>query len=124
MPTVTIVFGAVLIVLGAGGYFGSGQASATALIPAGFGLLLVVFGAMARDEKKLKMAMHVAVVVGLVGFLGSARGLAGLAKMASGETVERPMAAIAQSVMAALMLIYVGLCVKSFIDARRQRARS
>jgi heme A synthase len=94
----------------------------TALIPAAFGLLLVVFGAMARDEKKRKMAMHIAVVVGLLGFLGTVSGLASLPAVISGGPVERPMAVVSKSIMAILMLVYVALCVKSFINARRSRA--
>jgi glutamine synthetase adenylyltransferase len=37
-----------------------------------------------------------------------------------GEPV-RPMAVVAQSIMAVLMAIYVGMCVRSFIEARRRR---
>ena len=45
MATTTIGFGIVLIILGAAGFVGSGMAHPTALIPAAFGLLLVIFGA-------------------------------------------------------------------------------
>src|SRR5262249_10980114 len=96
--------------------------SRTALIPAAFGLLLVIFGALARDDKRRKMAMHIAVGVGLVGFLGTFAGLLKLYTLLAGGDVMRPKAVVAQSIMAVLMLIYVGLCVKSFIDARRKRA--
>jgi len=122
LATTTIGFGVVLILLGLGGYFGSGMVSPTALIPAAFGLLLVVFGAMARDDKRKKMAMHIAVLVGLLGFLGTVSGLVKLPTLLSGGEVARPMAVAAQSIMAVLMAIYVALCVKSFIDARRRRA--
>ncbi len=122
MATTTIGFGIVLIVLGVGGYFGSGMVSPTALIPAAFGLLLVVFGAMAKDDKKRKMAMHIAVTVGLLGFLGTVGGLIDLGTMLSGGQVARPMAVVSKSIMAVLMAIFVGMCVKSFIDARRSRA--
>ena len=122
MATTTIGFGVVLILLGIGGWAGSGMEHPTALIPAAFGLLLAVFGAMARDEKKRKMAMHIAVVVGLLGFLGTVSGLASLPAVLSGGAVERPMAVVSKSIMAVLMLIYVALCVRSFISARRTRA--
>ena len=122
MATTTIGFGIVLIVLGVGGYFGSDRVSLTALIPAAFGLLLVIFGALARDEKRRKMAMHIAVTVGLLGFLGTVSGLFQLPTLLSGGVVERPGAVISKSIMAVLMAIYVGMCVKSFIDARRRRA--
>jgi O-antigen/teichoic acid export membrane protein len=122
LANTTIGFGIVLIVLGLGGYFGSDRVSLTALIPAAFGLLLVIFGALARDEKRRKMAMHIAVTVGLLGFLGTVSGLFQLPTLLSGGVVERPGAVVSKSIMAVLMAIYVGMCVKSFIDARRRRA--
>ena len=122
MATTTIGFGVVLILLGLGGYFGTGMVSLTALIPAAFGLLLAVFGAMARDDKKRKMAMHIAVTVGLLGFLGTVPGLLKIGALLSGGEVARPAAVIAQSIMAVLMAVYVAMCVKSFIDARKKRA--
>lgn len=121
MATTTIGFGIVLILLGLGGYFGSGMVSPTALIPAAFGLLLVIFGALARDDKRRKMAMHIAVTVGLLGFLGTVPGLVKLPTLLFGGEVQRPAAVIAKSIMAVLMAIYVAMCVKSFIDARRRR---
>jgi len=122
LANTTIVFGVVLIVLGVGSYFGTNMVSPTALIPAAFGLLLIVFGVLAKDEKRRKMAMHIAVTVGLLGFLGTITGLPKLFTMLAGGEVARPTAVVAQSIMAILMLVYVGMCVKSFIDARRRRA--
>jgi fluoride ion exporter CrcB/FEX len=122
LATTTIGFGVVLIVLGVAGYFGTDRVSVTALIPAAFGLLLVIFGALARDDKRRKMAMHIAVIVGLLGFLGTVSGLAQLPALLSGGQVQRPGAVVSKSIMAALMAVYVGMCVKSFIDARRKRA--
>jgi hypothetical protein len=117
----TIAFGVVLIVLGVAGYIGSGGASFTALIPAIFGVLLAGLGALARNEAMRKHAMHGAVLIGLLGFLGSARGLLQLPALISGGDVARPTAVIAQSVMAILMLLFVVLCVRSFISARAAR---
>jgi hypothetical protein len=122
LANTTIGFGVVLILLGLFGYIGTGMEHPTSLIPAIFGLLLVVFGAMARDDKKRKMAMHIAVVIGLLGFLGSASGLISLPAVLSGGQVERPMAVVSKSIMAVLMAVYVAMCVKSFINARRARA--
>lgn len=121
MATTTIGFGIVLIVLGLAGFFGTGAAHPTALIPAIFGVLLAVLGAMARDEKRRKLAMHIAVTVGLLGFLGTVGGLFQLGSAFMGQAAQ-PAAVYSKSIMAVLMLIYVGMCVKSFIDARRARA--
>ena len=122
MASTTIVFGVILILLGLGGYFGSGMASITALIPTLFGVLLAALGAIAKNPERRKLAMHVAVTVGLIGFLGSVPGLLKAGALISGGPLERPMAVAAQSVMAILMAIFVAMCVKSFIDARRNRA--
>ena len=122
MANITIIFGILLILLGLGGWFGSGGASITALIPAAFGIVLLILGVIARNEKARKHAMHVAVIVGLLGFFGSASGLVSLPAVLSGESVARPAAVIAKSIMAVLSLLYVARCVKSFIDARRNRA--
>ena len=122
MAGTTIAFGAVLIVLGVAGYAGSGGVSYTALIPAAFGIVLAALGALARNEGMRKHAMHGAVLVGLLGFLGSARGLLQLPALMSGGEVARPAAVIAQSVMAILMLLFVALCVRSFINARVRRS--
>jgi hypothetical protein len=124
LATTTIGFGVALIILGVGGFLYSGMTAPTALIPAAFGLLLVVFGGMAKNESKRKVAMHIAVTVGLLGFLGTVSGVVDVMKMLSGMVVERPAASVSKSIMALLMAVFVGMCVKSFIDARRARAKA
>lgn len=121
MASVAIWFGLLLILLGVGGYAASGAASLTALIPAGFGLVLALTGFLARDPSRRKLMMHIAATVGILGFLGSARGLARLGAVVAGEPVERPAAIVAQSIMAVLCLLFTFLCVRSFINARRSR---
>ena len=60
-------------------------------------------------------------MVGLLGFLGTVMGVPKAITLATGGTVERPAAAISQTVTAALCLVFVGLCVNSFVQARRRR---
>jgi hypothetical protein len=122
MATVTIVTGVLLILLGLVGYVGTGSEHPTALIPAAFGIILGICGFLAKAPERKKLFMHIAVTVGLLGFLGTVSGLIKVVRMAAGETIERPEAAEAQAVMAAITLIYVGMCVNSFIKARRSRA--
>ena len=121
MASTTIAVGVVLIVLGLGSYFLTGGVSATALIPAAFGLVIAIAGLIARDERKRMHAMHGAVLVALIGFLGSVRGLMGIGGVIDG-TAARPAAVIAQSIMAVLLLIYLVMAIRSFIAARRSRA--
>jgi len=121
VPTTTIALGVVLIVLGLAGYFLTGAVSLTALIPAAFGLVIALSGLLARDERKRKHAMHAAVVVALLGFLGSIRGLLQIGSVFDG-TAARPAAIVAQTIMALLTLGYIVIAVRSFVQARRRRA--
>jgi hypothetical protein len=91
------------------------------LIPAAFGIILGICGYVAKAPERKKLFMHIAVTVGLLGFLGSVSGLIKVVRMAAGEAIARPEAAEAQAVMAFISLIYVGMCVNSFIKARRSR---
>jgi hypothetical protein len=119
MPKITIVYAVLLILLGLVGFFGFGRSSVTALIPAFFGVLVLVAGLLALDEKLHRHAMHAASVLGLLGFLGTVTGLVKLFTLISGGEVTRPAAVVSQAVMAVLSLIYFILCLKSFITARR-----
>lgn len=121
MASTALAFGIALLLLGVIGYVATGADSPTALIPAAFGVLLALLGIWARNPAKRKTAMHLAAGVGLLGFLGAARGLAGLLALLSGEEVGRPAAVVSQSMMAGLCLIFVALCVRSFVTARRNR---
>ena len=122
MAKLTIAFGILLILLGAGAFIVLGHHPHT-LIPAAFGLLLAIFGALANtpDSKRRMLFMHIAVTVGLLGFLGTIPGLIGIFRMWSGHVVARPDAARVQALMGTICLIFVLLCVRSFITARRSR---
>ncbi len=122
MASTTMVIGGLMIVLGLAGYFGTGMASLTALIPAAFGLLFVILGAVARSEPARKHAMHAAAALSLLGFLATARSLAALPNALSGGPTPRGAAAVySQATFALLSGILLALCVKSFIEARRAR---
>lgn len=123
MAKLTIWVGVVLIGLGAWGFFGTGSAHPTALIPTWFGLALAVSGALAisPNEGRRKLWMHVAVTIGLLGFLGAgSRAVVELVKAHGGPfSREMAVATMDQLAMAVICLGFVGLCVRSFIAARR-----
>ena len=121
MANVTIWFGTALMVLGIVGYVGSGAASPTALIPTVVGAILAALGAVGRQEDRRALTMHVAAVVALLGFLGSAMGLVSLPDLLSGEDLDRPWAVGVQSIMAVVLAVYLVLSIRSFIAARRTR---
>jgi hypothetical protein len=118
----TMVFGVVLILLGAGAFLLTGH-HPHSFIPMGFGVLLALLGALANteDAKKRMLFMHIAVTVGLLGFLGTIPGIIGVAQMAMGHATLRPDAAKVQALMGTVCLIFVLLCVRSFVEARRAR---
>ncbi len=122
MPSITVSYALALIVLGVGGYFATGQVSVTALIPAFFGLPILLCGFVARQDRWRKHAMHGAVALALVGFLGSARGLPGALSWLGGGAVARPAAVIAQALMALLSLAFLAVAIRSFVLARRAQA--
>ena len=127
MAKVTLLFAAVLIALGVVGYVGSGGHFPTALIPAWFGAALAVFGflAMSPSEGRRKLFMHINVTIGLLGFIGGlVEAIRGYGKPAPGgvDTSQFLITAeTSKTTMAVLMFIYVLLCVRSFINARRNR---
>ncbi|MEM6796945.1 MAG: hypothetical protein AAF725_23425 [Acidobacteriota bacterium] len=121
MPLVTIAYGSILIVIGALGYFGTGAQSATALIPAFIGVPVVIAGVLARNERFLKHAMHGAATLALLGTLGTLSSIPKLFTLLSGGEVARPAAVYSQSTFAVLSIIFLVLCVRSFIAARKAR---
>jgi uncharacterized membrane protein len=119
---VTLVFAALLIALGLAGFLDTGSQHPTALIPAGFGVLLGIFGllAISPNEGRRKLFMHVNVTIGLLGFLGGAvEAVRGYAHAKAAGVEPDQIALAAKSTMAGLLLIYVIFCVRSFIAARR-----
>jgi hypothetical protein len=118
VASVTIVFGILLVLLGLIPFAITG--AKTALIPAIVGAALAILGgiALSLQPGARKHVMHVAVIVGLLGFLASAGRLIGA--LASGKT-PTTLAATSLGLMALLTGVYVVLCVRSFIAARRNR---
>lgn len=77
MPQLTLTIGALLTILGIGGYLlgfqtGGEDASLTALIPAAAGVPILICGIIAaRSPASRKNAMHVAVAIALLGALAT-----------------------------------------------------
>lgn len=134
MPAITIILGMMLMLVGVGSYGwamvdaarNGGYASPTALIPAIFGLILIVLGGISTSVKLRKHAIHAAVGVALIGFLAVAstlgiRNYTNIGNLITGKPVVNPIALGSQIFMAAVCLLIVLLGVNSFIKARRKR---
>ena len=123
MAKATIGFGVALVILGIIGFAATGSAHPTALIPTWFGLALVVFGLLARteDARKRMLWMHIAVTVGLLGFVFPGVMSVTAYVKAHGGALARPAATEEQAVMAVICLVFVAMCIRSFIAARRGR---
>jgi amino acid permease len=135
MVKLTIVFGALIALVGVAGFIETHFWHA--LIPVVLGILLALLGLLANtnDQKRRMLAMHIAVTLALLGFLGTIPGLIAMVRFLTGTHQEtasehvqvgtlsvHQLAAEVQSVTSILCLIFVLLCVRSFIAARRNRA--
>jgi len=124
MAKTTIIFGVLLIILGAVGYFGTGSAHPTALIPSWFGLALCVGGilAISPSEGRRKLFMHINVAIGAIGCIGGlVVAIQGYGAARSAGIDPDMKAFSAKLAMFVLCAIYVNLCVRSFIQARKSR---
>lgn len=120
MPIVTLLIGTLLIALGIWGYNVSESKSITALIPAFTGGLLALLGLLALKESWLKHAMHVAAMIGLLGAIAAASRF--VPKLIAGNLDTNDPATVSTGGMTLLCGLFVGLCINSFIQARRRRA--
>jgi len=118
-----MVFGVLLILVGIAGFVSTGSTHPTALIPAAAGLLFILFGflAISEDAGKRMLWMHIAVTVALLLFLGTIPADIDVIRMNHGATFPHPIAVLEKSGMSMLCLLFVTLCVRSFIAARRLR---
>lgn len=110
----TDFLGILLILLGIISYFVTGMVSVTALIPAFFGIVFVFLAWLSnRKPGWNKHIMHGSALLALIGIIGS---IGGLFDLIGGNT---SASVIAKSIMAILLIIYLIMAIKSFIDARR-----
>jgi fucose 4-O-acetylase-like acetyltransferase len=123
MAKITVLFGVLLIILGAASFILTGHKFPTSLIPVAFGILLVIFGGMAEtpQTRRRMLFMHIAVTIGRLGFLATAPALLSAVQLFKGKLFPYPAAIEEKAAMSVLLLIYVVLCVRSFIAARRSR---
>jgi hypothetical protein len=129
MAIPTLVISLLLILTGVGGYFlghpapGATAVSPTALIPAWVGLTLGILGAISFNEKVRKHVMHLAAMVGLLAAIGDAMQLIKTINNTTTPADIRQMKIISMSITLVLCVVFLVLCIRSFINARKNRAR-
>lgn len=116
--TLGIVLGLSLVVLGVGAYVLSDFASVTALIPAVFGVLIVLLGMLGRQTGRDRLAVYGIGGLAALGVLGSARGIPDLIALATGDPVDSIIAAISQGAMIVICLVLLGTVAKYVLDTR------
>lgn len=116
IPIIGMSTGIILIAMALAGYYGSGAVSKTAFIPAVPGILIILSCLVALV--KLKLGMHLAALFALLGFIAP---LGRIIPTAIKGTFEFDLAGIMMILMGVVCLAFLVLCVKSFIDARRNK---
>ena len=112
--TASLINAVVLIALSAWGYFSSDTPSVTALIPGFIGVLLLALNGGVKKENKV--IAHIAVVLTLVALVGLIKPLMGDKAASDNMAMMRILLMMASTVFAIIFFI------KSFIDARKNRA--
>jgi len=113
MYRVTVLIGILLGITGIVGFYQTEPKDLLALIPSFIGIPLFVCGIIAAKEAMRMMAMHIAILIGLVGFIGATATF-----FKDGQPIETKFS---WSITALLCATFVGLCVRSFIQARKAR---
>jgi len=116
IPRLTTLVGGALVVEGLGFYLGTGMTSITSMIPAFFGIPLIAMGIMATQQpERSHFWMHIAVVFGLLTFLGGGMGVKGLLSS------DLSASTLAQLLMLVIGGVYTFACIRSFTHARKAR---
>ncbi|MCI0378399.1 MAG: hypothetical protein L0215_12390 [Gemmataceae bacterium] len=112
-----MLFGVFLTLLGGALYHFSETKSLTALFPAFFGIALFVLGIVGLNSNARKHAMHLAALLGLVG-----GGVPAYRVVKSlGEGSDWDLKIWGQIGMAVLCGLFLIMCIRSFLAARRAR---
>ena len=119
MENIATIYGIFLIVWGIGVTILSDSQSITSLIPAIFGLPIIILSFFAKkfpDRKKL--LMHIVVLIGLIIFLGGLDLIRGLIQ---GNIFVNLWASSSKFMMIISGLVFTILCIKSFIFNRKNK---
>ena len=119
MPAITIITGLLLIIIGLGGYFAADEPdrSPTALIPAAFGVLIGICGLLAWISPFRKHVMHLAAALALLGVVG------GTMPLFRNSFDFTKLSVQYGAMMIVVCVIFLIICIRSFVQARVMRDR-
>ena len=110
----TTLYGLFMIIWGVTISFISGSSSVTSMIPAFIGVPLAFIGFLSMIKPTLRKAlMHIAVVIGIITFLGGLDFFRGM--------FTNYYAGLSKLMLLITGFVYVYFCVQSFIFVRRQK---
>ena len=121
MVRFTVAIGIALVVLGVGAYALTSAVSVTALIPAFVGIPLLVCAALARPASRRRPALIAALVIALLGALGSSMNALKIGEAIAG-TAQRPAAVWVSAVMFVLLVVYLFVGGRDLLRSRSTSA--
>jgi len=122
----TVLLGVLLTILGLGTFalLRLDPGKWTALLPAFFGILFLLLGAIAhKPVVPFRLPVYAALVLALIAVLGTAGGLIKMASLLAGSEIKRPVAAAEQAVTALLCGGFLTMALKSLLNTRRTKVR-
>jgi len=94
-------------------------ASITALIPAFFGVLIVILGVVGRQQPtRQRLAADGISLRAVLGVLGSARGIPAFIALLTGDSVDSVIAAVSQGAMIVICLVLLAAAIQFVRDTR------
>jgi hypothetical protein len=119
MENISMIYGTFLIIWGIVVTILSDSQSITSLIPAIFGLPIIIGSFFAKKfPNKKKLLMHIVVLIGLIIFLG---GLDLIRGVMQGSIFTNIWASSSKFMMMISGLVFTVLCIKSFIFNRKNK---
>ena len=110
----TTLYGLFMVIWGISISFISGSSSITSMIPAFIGVPLAFIGFISMIKPTFRKAlMHIAVVIGIIAFLGGLDFFRGM--------FNNYYAGLSKLMLLITGFVYVYVCVQSFIFVRRQK---
>ena len=111
---ITTLYGLFMVIWGISISLISGSSSITSMIPAFIGVPLALIGFISMIKPTFRKAlMHVAVVIGIIAFLGGLDFFRGM--------FNNYYAGLSKLMLLITGFVYVYFCVQSFIFVRRQK---